>query len=53
MSQDFAIKSFVKTERAKKNKGYTEIKMSLGTSTKPIEPILTVAAKTEYLPSTL
>lgn len=53
MSKEMAVKQFLKTERKKKSKGYTEIQMSLGSSAKPITPVLTVAKKQEFQPSKL
>lgn len=35
-SKDKLIKDFLKTEKLKKRKGYNEIKMSLGTTIKPV-----------------
>lgn len=48
-----ASSKFLTQERKKKSKGYTEIKMSLGSSSKPVEPIVTVAKEEDFLPSKL
>ena len=49
-----AASNFFSQERKKKSKGYTEIKMSLGSSSKPIEPIVSLnKITTSYFPSKL
>lgn len=50
---DGVAKKFYSLERQKCRKGYTEIKMSLGSSSKPVEPIVTVAKQEDFLPSKL